>query len=101
MFLLVRTDFTPPPELNEDQLSELREAEALAAASLQERGVIRHLWRDLETGAAWGVWSIPDGEDLQKYQAELPCSPYMKTTVHPIAPHPNRVPVNRTIQEDV
>lgn len=89
MIYLVETRFAAPKNLDSASLARLREAESRAAASLQERGILTQLWRDLETGAAWGVWEIPAGENLQSYQQELPCFPYMTVSIHPIMPHPN------------
>lgn len=89
MLYLVRTVFSAPPEIDSASLAKLRDAESAAAGLLQQRGRILHLWRDMECGAAWGVWDIPDGESLATYQAELPCYPYMTVESHPITRHPN------------
>ena len=88
---LVRTTFTAPHGISDSELSSLRDAEARAAAELQRSGLLIELWRDTETGDAWGVWAAESLEQLADTMAALPCLPYMALDPHPIVAHPNRV----------
>jgi muconolactone delta-isomerase len=87
---LVRTTFTPPAGMPEAELGRLRDAEAAAAALLQRDGRLLELWRDAETGDAWGVWAAESREALAEAMSSLPCLPHMTVDPHPIIAHPNR-----------
>lgn len=89
MQFLVRTEFCRPETLDEFQLDQIRQAERLQAISLQESGTIRHLWRELGSSIAWGVWEAPNENALMSAIDTLPAREWMSITVFEVVDHPN------------
>jgi muconolactone D-isomerase len=67
----------------------LREQEAIRARELADAGILLRLWRVPGRQENWGIWSAKDTDQLHQALLSLPLSPYLKTTVYPLASHPN------------
>lgn len=88
---LVHTVVEVSATIGDDELSALRTAETVQARALQERGVIRELWRQSGQTASFGIWCAEDEAALRSAIASLPMSRFMAVTISEIEVHPNAV----------
>jgi muconolactone delta-isomerase len=92
MEFLVEFDLHVPEGTPESEVNERVNAEAAASARLASEGHLARLWRPpLAPGErrALGLYSADTEAQLDALLGALPLSPWMRTTVTPLAPHPN------------
>ncbi|WP_326822078.1 muconolactone Delta-isomerase family protein [Streptosporangium sp. NBC_01639] len=89
MEFLVYIELEAPPDMAPALLDELRAREAVHARMLTARGDLVRLWRVPGRWANWGYWHASSADALHEILRGLPLYPLMKTTVHPLDPHPN------------
>ncbi|MFF2655558.1 muconolactone Delta-isomerase [Streptomyces sp. NPDC058045] len=92
MDFLVNVRIAVPPEVDDETVDLLRQAERRRAAELARRGFLVRLWRVPGAWENWGLWRAATEADLHHQLASLPLHPYMTIDVHPLEPHPNDPP---------
>lgn len=91
MEFLVRTSFEPSAVLEDSELEDLRARERTAAERLQQRGVLRSIWREPGSSRAVGIWHATNERALQAHISSLPTARHMHIEVTPLAVHPNAI----------
>ncbi len=91
MFFMVRTEFRRPSEMDDMELVFLQGEEQRRAATLQNAGIIRHLWREPGTSITWGLWSTDDEHALLSALRSLPAFHWMTVTYREVIDHPNAI----------
>lgn len=86
---LVRIELSPPPDMDEGELSRLRQQEALRARELASQGVLLRLWRSSSNWGNWGLWRCASKDELMRLLGSLPLRPMMAIEIHDLAPHPS------------
>jgi muconolactone D-isomerase len=85
---LVENVVTLPAEMPEARRQLLLEEEHQRARDLLRQGVIQRIWRIPGGLRNVGVWRVADANELQVELASLPLSPWLESTVTPLASHP-------------
>ncbi|WP_431245527.1 muconolactone Delta-isomerase family protein [Leifsonia xyli] len=83
---------TVPEGTTPDDVTAMREREAVRAAELAQAGSLRRLWRPpLGPGEwrSWGIFTAPDAETLERILASMPLRAWRKDAVTPLTPHPS------------
>jgi muconolactone D-isomerase len=92
MEFLVEFDLEVPEGTPESEVKARVSAEAEASAALGREGHLVRLWRPpVAPGErkALGLYRADDEAQLDGLLGALPLSGWMRTTVTPLAPHPN------------
>jgi len=76
-----------PPDLPEDEVRDLRGAEAERAKDLLQAGSIVRIWRIPGRTANVGVWSAADATELHELITSLPLAAWSDIDVTPLARH--------------
>jgi muconolactone D-isomerase len=76
-----------PPDLPEEEVHDLRGAEAERAKDLLEAGSIVRIWRIPGRTANVGVWSAADASELHELITSLPLAAWSDIDVTPLARH--------------
>jgi muconolactone D-isomerase len=92
MEFLVEFDLHIPEGTAESEVTERVNAEAAASAALGREGRLVRLWRPPAAPGerkAIGLYRADSGAELDQLLSDLPLSPWMRTGVIPLQPHPN------------
>lgn len=89
MEFLVHMEVGLPPDLPDDEVARLYEAEAARTADLARDGTLVRLWRIPGRRANVGLWSAGDATGLHATLSSLPLWPYLDIEVDALARHPN------------
>jgi len=89
---LCRMDVSLPHDLDPAVRADLLRREADYSGAFQRDGRWKELWRVVGAYANYSVLDVRDHAELHEILSGLPLFPYMRISVVPLAPHPNRVP---------
>ena len=64
------------------------------ADSLREQGVLERIWRKPGSSTAVVLYRVDDADHLHRVLSALPSFPWITTTVHPLATHPQEATPN-------
>ena len=80
-----------PPDMPENIAIDLKAREKALAATLQESGKWRHLWRIVGQYANVSIFDVASNTELHELLMQLPLYPYMTITVTPLCRHPSSI----------
>jgi muconolactone D-isomerase len=80
-----------PPDMPENIATDLKAREKALAATLQESGKWRHLWRIVGQYANVSIFDVASNTELHELLMQLPLYPYMTITVTPLCRHPSSI----------
>lgn len=87
---LVEIEINVPPGIGDNELEDLKRAEAARAAELAATGNLCRIWRPDSPG--WrnvGLWRADDQVALEHTLASLPLHRWMTIAIRPLQPHPS------------
>lgn len=84
---LVQMQVNIPPDMPEEQQSDLRAREKQRGLQLREEGTIQRVWRVPGRIANIAYWEAPDATALHDKIASLPMFPWLDVQVTPLALH--------------
>jgi muconolactone delta-isomerase len=92
MEFLVRFDLDIPDGVAESEVEDRQRAEAGAAEALAEQGHLVRLWRasaGTDRAAVLGLYRAGSRAELDGLLGALPLYAWMRTSITPLAEHPN------------
>ena len=91
MLFMVRMTVTLPPDLDPQVREQLVAAEKAYSQQLQHRGKIAGIWRVAGQFANYCLFDVDTPDELHELVSGLPMFGYIRTTVEPLATHPNSI----------
>src|SRR4051794_36646452 len=91
MRFLVEITVELPPELRDpesERRATLLAAELERGVELRRAGMIEAIWRVPGEMRNAGIWQAADATELHEAIVSLPCSPWFRVKVTPLAEHP-------------
>ena len=89
MLFLARMDVNFPTDMDPEVMADFQKREKAYSADLQERGVMKAIWRVVGEYANYSVYDVNDHDELHSIFAGFPMFAYMDVKVTPLAKHPN------------
>ena len=89
MLFLARMDVNFPVDMDPERMAEFQAKEKAYSADLQERGIMKAIWRVVGEYANYSVYDVDDHDELHSIFAGFPMFAYMDVKVTPLAQHPN------------
>jgi len=82
-------DVSFPDHLTADEVADFQRREKAYSADLQEKGVMKAIWRVVGEYANFSVFDVDDHDDLHAILQGFPMFAHMKVRITPLAKHPN------------
>lgn len=89
MLFLARMDVNFPTDMDPEVMADFQAQEKAYSADLQERGIMKAIWRVVGEYANYSVYDVNDHDELHSIFAGFPMFVYMDVKVIPLAKHPN------------
>lgn len=89
MLFLARMDVTFPEGMDAATRADFQAREKEYSGDLQERGIMKGIWRVVGEYANYSVYDVDSNDELHDVIAGFPMFPYMKVQATPLAKHPN------------
>lgn len=89
MLFLARMDVNFPDHLTGDEVSDFQRRETAYSTDLQEKGVMKAIWRVVGEYAKFSVFDIDDHDELHTILQGFPMFKHMDVRITPLAKHPN------------
>lgn len=89
MLFLARMDVVFPVDMGADTRADFQAREKQYSADLQQRGIMKGIWRVVGEYANYSVYEVESNDQLHEVIAGFPMFPYMKVRTTPLAKHPN------------
>ncbi|MDR7330085.1 muconolactone Delta-isomerase [Corynebacterium guangdongense] len=89
MLFLARMDVNFPVDMDPEVMADFQKREKAYSADLQERGIMKAIWRVVGEYANYSVYDVSDHDELHAIFAGFPMFAYMDVKVTPLAKHPN------------
>lgn len=89
MLFLARMDVTFPEDMDADTRADFQAREKQYSGDLQQRGIMKGIWRVVGEYANYSVYDVESNDQLHEIFSGFPMFPYMKVQVTPLAGHPN------------
>lgn len=89
MLFLARMDVNFPTDMDPEVMADFQAKEKEYSADLQNRGIMKAIWRVVGEYANYSVYDVDDHDELQSIFQGFPMFKYMDVKVTPLAKHPN------------
>ncbi len=89
MLFLARMDVNFPTDMDPEVMADFQAREKAYSGDLQERGIMKAIWRVVGEYANYSVYDVEDHDELHSIFAGFPMFAYMDVKVTPLAKHPN------------
>lgn len=89
MLFLARMDATLPPDLDPEVKADYLARQKTYCVELQERGVMKAIWRVVGENANYSIFDLDDHDELHRALQGLPLFAFLKVMVTPLAKHPD------------
>lgn len=89
MLFLARMDVNFPTDLDSETMADFQAQEKAYSGNLQEKGIMKAIWRVVGEYANYSIYDVDDHDELQAVMAGFPMFKYMDVKLTPLAKHPN------------
>ncbi|MGD7002028.1 muconolactone Delta-isomerase [Corynebacterium halotolerans] len=89
MLFLARMDVHFPESMDADTVADFQAKEKAYSGDLQEKGIMKAIWRVVGEYANYSIYDVDDHDELQSIFQNFPMFKYMDVHVTPLAKHPN------------
>lgn len=89
MLFLARMDVHFPESMDPETVKEFQVREKEYSGGLQEKGIMKAIWRVVGEYANYSIYDVDDHDELQQVFQNFPMFKYMDVKVTPLAKHPN------------
>lgn len=89
MLFLARMDVRFPESMEAQTKADFQAQEQAYSADLQQRGVMKGIWRVVGEYANYSIYDVDGHDALHAIFQGFPMFPYMSVKVTPLAQHPN------------
>lgn len=89
MLFLARMDVHFPESMDPETVKDFQAREKEYSGGLQEKGIMKAIWRVVGEYANYSVYDVDDHDELQQVFQNFPMFKYMDVKVTPLAKHPN------------
>lgn len=89
MLFLARMDVNFPDDLDPEVMADYQAREKAYSADLQERGLMKAIWRVVGEYSNFSVYDCDDHDELHSIFQGFPMFKYMDVNVTPLSKHPN------------
>ncbi|MFH0411947.1 muconolactone Delta-isomerase [Corynebacterium sp. L4756] len=89
MLFLARMDVNFPDSLTPEQTADFQAREKEYSGNLQEKGIMRAIWRVVGEYANYSIFDVDDHDELHTILSGFPMFKYMDVKITPLSKHPN------------
>ncbi|MBM6591403.1 muconolactone Delta-isomerase family protein [Brevibacterium sp. RIT 803] len=89
MLFLARMDVVFPESMTDETKADFQVREKAYSADLQERGIMKGIWRVVGEYSNYSMYEVDDLDFLHATFQGFPMFAYMNVKVTPLAKHPN------------
>jgi muconolactone D-isomerase len=89
MLFIARMDVHFPVSLTADQVADFQAREKAYSADLQNRGLMKAIWRVVGEYANYSVFDVDDHDELHAILQGFPMFAHMDVSITALAKHPN------------